>query len=391
MFQNAREIFNIFGFKIRIDPSWFFVAALIVWSLSTSYFPQELPQASQISLIFISVIAMIGLFVSLIIHELAHSLVARKFGLHVGNITLFIFGGVAELERDPDSARSEFWIAIAGPVMSYVLGIMFLVITLGVDPSGSRLEVSAILEYLAIINFVLATFNLIPAFPLDGGRVLRAILWFVKGDVLSATRTACNVGSIFAILLACAGMWLLFSSQFVAGIWQILIGLVILGASKSAYDDMEMRYALKDYTVSSLMTRDPWVADVEDTIQHLVDKVMLKRNVSFVPVLDRDRLLGHVDAAMIQTIDQDNWEDTRVGDIFIALDDDIVTRAETRTEDVFDQMVSTGNRKLMIVNNDRLEGVIALSDLLTFLSIRSGLGLVRDTKDRFKEQSVAHV
>ena len=391
MFENAREIFNIFGFKIRIDPSWFFVAALIVWSLSTSYFPHELPDASQITLIFISVIAMIGLFISLVIHELAHSLVARKFGLHVGNITLFIFGGVAELERDPDSARSEFWIAIAGPVMSYALGILFLIIAFSIDPTENGSEIVAIVEYLWIINFVLATFNLIPAFPLDGGRMLRAVLWFIKGDVLSATRTACNVGSFFAILLACIGIWLLFSSQFVAGIWQILIGLVILGASKSAYGDMEMRHALKDYTVSSLMTRDPWVADVEDTIQHLVDKVMLKRNVSFVPVLDRDKLLGYVDAAMIQTIDQDNWKDTRVGDIFIAVDDDITTRAEARTEDVFDQMANTGNRKLMIVNNDHLEGVIALSDLLTFLSIRSGLGLVSNTKGRFKEHSVAHV
>ena len=391
MFKNAREIFKLFGFKVRIDPSWLIIAALVVWSLSSSYFPEVLPTVSRTNLIIISLISMIGLFASLILHELAHSLVARRFNLKVGSITLFIFGGVAELERDPESARSEFWIAIAGPLMSLFLGILFLALANITEFEGSPSIVSVVFQYLGLINLVLAAFNLIPAFPLDGGRVLRAFLWHIKKDVLWATKLASNVGSVFAIILICLGILSFVSSYLVAGLWQVLIGMFILGASKGSYSDLAMRQTLKNYSVSALMTREPWVASADDTIQCLVDKVMLKRNVSFVPVLDGDNLLGYVDAAMIQTIDKDNWSETRVGDIYAAANEGNTTRAEARTEDVFDKMARTGNRKLLIVDKGQLEGVISLSDLLTFLSIRSGLGLAPDDKKHGLKHNTVHV
>lgn len=385
MFQNAREIFKIFGFRIKIDPSWFIIAALIVWSLSASYFPDILPQASQTMLITISLAAMLGLFISLVLHELSHSLVARKFNLNVGSITLFIFGGVAELERDPESAKSEFWIAVAGPIMSFMLGFLFLILARFTAPDGGDNAVSAVFGYLGFINLVLAIFNLIPAFPLDGGRILRAILWQSRGDVLSATRIASRAGSFFAILLISLGILSFFSSQLVAGIWQVLIGLFVLNASKAAYGDLVLRQTLKNHTVSTLMTRNPWFINVNDTVLSLVDNIMLKHNVSFVPVLDGVVLLGYVDAAMIQTIEQDNWNDTKVGDIFIAADKLNTISSSAQTEDVFDKMVKTGNRKLMIVDGDRLEGVISLSDLMAFLSIRSGLGLSPGYKKQIRE------
>lgn len=375
MFRNAREVFEVAGFKIRIDPSWFIIAALIVWSLFTVYFPQSLPDVGKGVLFTISLIAMIGLFVSLILHELAHSWVARQFNLNVGSITLFIFGGVAELERDPQSAKSEFWIAIAGPAMSFALGGGFLLVAGLLDGAGQKGVVYEVVRYLGNINLVLAIFNLVPAFPLDGGRVLRSILWHIKKDVLAATRTASRVGTMFGFVLVALGILAFFSGQLVVGLWQLLIGMFIIGASRSSYEDLAIRQTLKNYTVSALMTRNPRVVDAGDTVNAIVNNVMLKHNVSFVPVLDGDQLLGYVDAAMIQTIDQENWGQTTAGDIFTAADSTNTVSANEKTEDVFDKMAKTGNRKLLIASNHRLEGVISLADLMHFLSVRSGLGL----------------
>ena len=372
MFENAREVVRILGFKIRIDPSWYIIAALLIWSLSGSYFPQVLPEMGRPALILISVIAMVGLFVSLVLHELAHSLVARHFNLNVGSITLFIFGGVAELERDPESARSEFWIAIAGPIMSMLLGILFVVLA---GATLNQKAISEVLLYLGRINLMLATFNLIPAFPLDGGRVFRSLIWHIKKDVLAATRIASRVGTFFGILLIGMGIFAFFASQIVIGLWQVLIGIFIIRVSQASYQDLVIRHTLKNHTVETLMTTNPRVIEADETLKSLVENVILKHNVSFIPVMEQDKLLGYVDAAMIQTIDQDNWSETRAGDIYVATDQDNTIATDTPTEEVFDQMVRTGNRKLMITEDGQLTGVISLADLMKFLAIRSSLGL----------------
>lgn len=382
MFQNSKEIFSILGFKIRIDLSWFIIAALIVWSLSNSYFPARLENVSTYDVLSLSVISMLGLFLSLVLHEISHALVARLFNLKVGSITLFIFGGVAELERNPENAKSEFWIAIAGPVMSiFLAGFFYVLKTISVLLDASVMTVE-LFSYLSLINFVLAVFNLVPAFPLDGGRILRSIIWHFQDNVITATRIATSFGKVFAVILIIMGVLLLFSSQVVAGLWQILIGSFIFGASAAAYEDLKIRHALKDHTVSALMTRHPWVASPEETVQVLIDSVILKHNVSFVPVLENDYVLGYVDASMIKTIDPENWGDTKLGDIYIKLKPENSSRAEVPIQQVFDKMVRSGNRKLLIVKNGMLEGILTLSDLMTYLSIRQELGIYYDKKDK---------
>lgn len=381
MFDNSKEIFSIFGFKIRIAPSWFIIAVLVVWSLSTAYFPSKLENVTRYDVVSLSIISMLGLFISLILHELSHSLVARLFNLKVGSITLFVFGGVAELERDPEDAKSEFWIAIAGPIMSFLLaGAFWILKSMSIRMGASEMVVE-LFRYLWLVNLVLALFNLVPAFPLDGGRVLRSILWHFKGSVIAATRIAVRFGKFFAIMLITIGVMFLFSSQVVSGLWQILIGLFIFGASSSAYEDLTIRQILKDHTVSALMTRDPWIANVDETVQALVDTVMLRHNVSFIPIVDGKHLLGYVDAAMIQTIDRENWADTELGDIYMPLSSENSSRAEAPIQDVFDKMARSGNRKLLIVKNEMLEGVLSLADLMTYLSIRQSLGSYSNIED----------
>ena len=194
MFSNAVKLFAIRGFDIKFDPSWLIIAALITWSLSQNYFPQTFPDYSVTVYLLMGLAAMILFFASLLLHELAHSVIARQLGVPVGSITLFLFGGVAELEAEPQSASVEFWVALAGPIMSVLLAIGFWMLS-WISSAADGLEVvTAVLTYLATINLVLALFNLVPAFPLDGGRIFRAYLWYRHGDALRATKTAAMSG-----------------------------------------------------------------------------------------------------------------------------------------------------------------------------------------------------
>lgn len=375
MFSNAINITKIFGFNIRIHPSWLIIATLIVWSLSTSYFPNELSQSTQLMNIGLATIAMLGMFVCLVLHELSHALVANFFDLKIGGITLFIFGGVAELEQEPQNAKSEFYIAIAGPIMSLALSGLFVLIAGAFEQAGASQEVIVLLKYLSLINLVLAVFNLIPAFPLDGGRVLRALIWRVTGDLVKATRISSRIGTFLGFTLVLLGILSLFQSQIIAGIWQILIGSFVISASKSSYSNLIMKKALKGQSIRSLMTSSLWTADASDTVLSLVENIMLKHNVSYIPILENSKLLGYVDAAMIQTLDRENWPDTKLIDIYIACNENNTAGPETETSEIFEKMVRTGNRKMLIANGTHLLGVIALADLVSYLAIRQGIGL----------------
>jgi Zn-dependent protease/CBS domain-containing protein len=370
------EIFDIFGFKLRIDPSWLLIAALVVWSLSTSYFPEAVTGLSRGEYIALSIIAMFGLFASLIFHELAHSLVARRFGLQVGSITLFIFGGVAELEHEPRDAVSEFWIAIAGPVASLTLaGFAFMIVDYQ-SPPHEAVSLEAVISYLGMMNLVLAFFNLVPAFPLDGGRILRAALWKYKGDLLWATRIASSFGTVFGMMLILLGALSIFSNMGVGGFWQILIGFFIMSASSASYAQLQMKTILRNQRVASLMTRDPITANASDTLDYLVDKVMLEHNVSFVPVVDGDHLLGYVDTVIVQRIDRENWPSTRLDDVYVPCGPGNTVAEDMPTEKLFEIMARNGQRKFLISDNSRLSGVISLADMLTYLAIHQGLGKI---------------
>lgn len=373
MFRNAIDLFDIFGFKVRADPSWLLIAALIVWSLSSSYFPVTLEGYSQGVYISMSVIAMLGLFASLIFHELSHSLVARRFNLKVGGITLFLFGGVAELEHEPRDPKSEFWIAIAGPLSSYFLAAVAFTLAAMLGPDQAQTPLYAVISYLALINIVLATFNLVPAFPLDGGRVLRAALWYYKNDLMSATRIASQAGTFFGMVLIILGVMSVFTDAGIGGLWQILIGFFIMSASRGSYEQLVLKNALRDQTVRSAMSAAPKTADVKETVEDVVNNIMLKHNIRFVPVLDGDRLLGFVDLPRIQQIERDNWPSTRLADVYVASDDSNTISPDMPTENLFEKMTGEGQRKFLIAERGHLLGVIALADLMTYLALRQGL------------------
>ncbi len=367
MFSNATRLFDLGGFEIKLDPSWFLIAGLITWTLATQYFPATLPGQTGAVYLMLAVVAMLGFFGSLLLHELAHSVVARRFGVGIKAITLFLFGGVAELENDPPSARAEMWIAVAGPAMSVALGFAFGALSGLLQAIGLPAAGTMVFDYLATINVILAIFNLVPAFPMDGGRILRAYLWHRNGDVLRATRTAAQAGRFFGYALMGLGLLAVFQGALPAGLWYILIGFFVLGAARSAYQTQLMQTAFEGKTVAAIMIRNPVVVSPEITLSEFVNQVMLKHRISFAPVVADGVLIGQIDKDVLAAIDRDNWTSTRVGDVFAGLDVAAVIPPDMSVQDLLTQIAQTGTRKFLVVADHKLLGVVTLANLIGHL------------------------
>lgn len=367
MFSNSVKIFSFAGFDIKLDPSWLLIAALITWSLAQQYFPSTMPGLSQQTYLMMGVFAMLCFFASLLLHEMSHSVVARHFGIEIKGITLFLFGGVAELEAEPKSAEVELLVAIAGPLMSLLLSLGFWILagvsTLAIGSS----PLTEVLSYLSMINLVLALFNLVPAFPLDGGRVLRAWLWHRHGDILRATETAAKSGTIFAMVLMFFGVLALFQGIIAAGIWQIMIGLFILAAARSSYQHQLAQSVFANKSVRELMVADPVVVSPGMTLSAFVNTVMLQKHVQFVPVVEDGALLGHMDAGVLASIDRENWANTQVGDVFAGLENASMVSPDMAAQDLMSHISKTGRRKFLVVDDHQLLGVITLADLTDYL------------------------
>ncbi len=376
MFSRSFKIMSLLGFDIKIDPSWFLIAALITWSLATGYFPIVFPDASAVAYIVMALTAMILFFGSLILHELAHALVAQRFGMKIKGITLFLFGGVAELAAEPDTARAELWTALAGPAMSIVLAAVFWFVGAAAMVLSLPETLAVIFAYLALINLVLALFNLLPAFPLDGGRVLRALLWKRNGNLLEATRIASLSGTILAWLLIGLGFFSLFSGARISGLWQVVIGLFVLGAAKNAYQHQLMTSTMAGQTVGFLMSAPAVTTAPEQTLAGFIDDNVLAQRVSFSPVVEDGRLLGYVDLDTIVRIDRENWPITRIDDVFIASDDSNTVSPDMAAEDLFKIMNHSKRRKYLVADGTRLLGVISISDLIGFLALSVQVGAV---------------
>ncbi|MFQ5623289.1 MAG: site-2 protease family protein [Paracoccaceae bacterium] len=374
MFRNAIPLFRILGFEIRVDPSWLLIAALIVWSLSSQYFPASLPGRDSGVYFGLGVLAMFGLFGSLLLHELSHSLVARRFGLKVGGITLFIFGGVAELTEEPHDARSEFQIAIAGPLASFALAFLFNLLAAAFAGEAGSPAALAFFSYLGFINLVLAIFNLVPAFPMDGGRVLRAALWWRSGDLQAATRTSSRLGTLFGVFLMVYGLMRVFSGGGIGALWMILIGFFVFNASTSSYQSLRLKTVMKDHRIGELMTTDPVCADPDMPLDRLVHDVMLARNVSFLPVVANGVLLGYVDHRQVNGVARGDWPRTTVHDVMVPVDDANTLSPDRPTAEVVEILNRTGRRKYLVADGRRLLGVVSLSDLLAYFALRNSLG-----------------
>lgn len=271
MFAHRIKLFELSGFQVQIDASWLLLAVLIVWSLAAGYFPNAAPGLAPTTYWWMGVAGLIGLAASIILHEFAHSLVARRHSMPIKGITLFVFGGVAEMGEEPSSAKGELLMALAGPAMSVVLAGVFRLTGSGLLPTlGAEHPVVVVLGYLAFINLLLAGFNMLPAFPLDGGRVLRAGLWLWKHDIVQATRIAAASGSVFAFLLMAVGVVNLLAGYPIGGLWWLLMGIFLRAAAVGAYHEQMARATLSGVPVSRFMRREVVAAAPELTLDRLV-------------------------------------------------------------------------------------------------------------------------
>src|SRR5436190_1405191 len=244
MFKRSISLFKLFGFEVRLHWTWSIIALLVLWSLARGVFPSAIQGLAAGTYWWMAAVGATGLFFSIILHELGHAVVARSYGIPMRSITLFVFGGVAEMERDPPNPKSEFLMALAGPVTSYIVAGAAVALRLLNDALAWPVQATVILSYLCWINVLLASFNLIPAFPLDGGRIYRSILWACKKSLTLAKRIDAGVGTGFAFILLFFGVISLLYGNFVAGMWWFLLGLFVCNASQLSYQQVLLREGL---------------------------------------------------------------------------------------------------------------------------------------------------
>lgn len=370
MFGRAVTLFTIFGFKVKLDYSWVVIALFVSWSLATGYFPSVHEGLTAGIYWSMGIIGMFGIFFSIIFHELAHSLVARQYGLPIRGITLFIFGGVAEMEEEPKNAKTEFLMAIAGPLASLFLsGAFHLLAVLGRMVEFSAISLS-IFAYLALINLVLGIFNLVPAFPLDGGRVLRAALWRWSGNIRWATRIASGAGSLFAFILMGMGALQIISGDLFTGLWWIFIGIFLKNASSSSYYQMITRRLLEGEPVSRFMTRNPVAVPSDLSISDLVSNYVYQHHHDLFPVLDGGRLLGSIAIKDFREYPQEEWPRLYVKDIMKPCSRANVIQSHADAMKALAIMQKTGNGQMMVTENGGLAGIITIKDMLKLLSLK---------------------
>jgi Zn-dependent protease/CBS domain-containing protein len=370
MFGNRVTLFKLLGFEVKIDSSWIILAVLITWSLAKGVFPayfEDMPTANYWAM---GAAGALGLFLSIIFHELSHSLVARRFGIPMKGITLFIFGGVAEMSEEPPSAKAEFLTAIVGPVSSVLIAAVFYGILHVGESSGWPMAVNGVLFYLVWVNFILALFNLLPAFPLDGGRVFRSALWSWKKDLRWATMISSKVGSAFGILFIAWGLWEIIQGNFIGGLWQAMIGLFLRGAAQSSYRFVVTRDVLSGLKVGRFMAADPVTVPPGITLQDFVEDYLYRYHHQIYPVVKGRELAGCITARKLKDVPRGDWPHRLVGDVAESCEKATVVGPDMDATAALEIMNRTGNSRLMVVENGRLVGIVTLKDLMKVLALR---------------------
>jgi Zn-dependent protease/CBS domain-containing protein len=366
---------KIAGIEIGLHYSWFIVAALIAFSLGEQ-FRQVNPSWGTGRIWIAALLTAVLFFVILLLHELSHSLVAQARGLKVKAITLFALGGVSQIEEDATDAKTEFWVAIAGPAASLVIGFGCLALAagLGWHPlTKPHTGVTAVLVWLGYINVVLGIFNLIPGFPLDGGRVSRAIVWAITKNVDRSTRIAASVGQVVAFLFILDGLWKFFGGAGFNGLWIAFIGWFLMDAAKSSYAQVEIAAAFRGMGVSEVMSHDCAIVNREMSLQEFVDTYLLKTGERCFAVEDRGHFVGLITLRDIGAIPRDRWDNATVREAMRPLEELHTISPDTQVLDALRIMASKDVNQLPVVANGTLQGIVSRSHLMQLLQARSEL------------------
>lgn len=365
------KLFKVLGIQISLDYTWFIVFGLFGWSLAYGYFPHYYQGLEKTVYLFMGFASALLLFGCVLIHELSHSYTANKLGLDISEITLFIFGGVAQLTKEPEEPMVELKIAVAGPIASGVLALIFWGLTKTIG-SGTHTITYAILSYLAMINVVLLIFNMIPGLPLDGGRVLRALWWAKTGNLNAATKAASQAGKGFALLLIGMGFFQMMMGNFTGGLWAILIGFFLQQAAMSGYRELVFKHALDGVKVGDIMSGDIVSIREDCTLSEAVEKYFFTFHYVSFPIIAKGRVAGLLTLNNLRGLDKKQWPHTLVRDVMLPIGPDELLGPEENAISAL-RKISTGTvGRGPVVNKDgRLVGMISRGDIMRRMELKT--------------------
>jgi len=361
---------TVAGINIGLDYSWFAIFGLVLLSMGLGYLPSELPETSSILIWVLALLTTILFFASVLGHELAHSILARINGLPIEGIDLFIFGGIAKLQEEPHSARQEF-IAIVGPLSSFVIGAVFAVLWIVLRPISSPLAVVA--QYVAQINILLGGFNLLPGFPMDGGRVLRAIIWSRTGSLRRATQVATSVGQFFGYALIILGLVELFVTQSLSGIWLAFIGWFILQAAQASYQQLLMRQSIAGVKVREILSTTPPIIPAHISVRDAIDHYFMEYPASVFPVMHGGQLLGVVSVEEVRGVDYSARAITPVAQVVRTVAEDHFVSPDDDASTALEKISRQGGGLLIVMAGENFAGIITQQDLLRLIQLRLSL------------------
>jgi Zn-dependent protease/predicted transcriptional regulator len=371
MLKSSIKLFKIFGIEIRLDYSWFIIFALLIYYFGFSYFPVVLPGLDKGYIAIITVLTVILFFFSILFHEVSHSVVAKRKGIPVSRISLFIFGGMSEIEKEPDKPITELLMSIAGPIASFILAIIFGIIWYY---TRKILPVNVPAGYLALINLMLGIFNLLPGYPLDGGRVLRSILWKAYNDLKKATFIASTTGRVIGFIMIASGIYLIFTNNFLNGIWLAFIGWFLQASAYASYRQLVFDTSIKGFKVKDMMNENIVTVSGDVTLEKLVDDYFMKYRYGRFPIVedsDKKELIGLVSIHDVKTIPRAEWESTKSMDIVKPVADNEIIDADAEASDALRKMVKYNLSHLVILTGKKIRGLITKSDIMQFIQLYS--------------------
>jgi len=370
MFSHSLRIGKVFGIDIWINWSWLIIFILITWSLATAFFPATYPEMSTAAFWIVAVISTVLLFVSVLLHELGHSVVAKREGIPVHDITLFVFGGVSDIEQEPSSWSDELKMAIAGPAISLMIGIVSWIL-LSVFRTSAPQSILATLFALFFYNIALAIFNMIPGFPLDGGRVFRAIVWGVTGSLREATTIATAVGHVFAYLFIFGGLFLALAGDFLSGIWLVFIGWFLNTAASASQQQVQVDSLLRGATVSSAMQANPTAVPASTSVHEFVEHYVLGQNLRALPVVSSgNQLAGLITLADARAVSRIDWDTTAVDRVMRRSPDLTVATPDEPLSQALKDLSERNINQMPVVRNGELVGMLTRADIIHYMQVR---------------------
>ncbi len=369
--QGSLRLGRVLGIETFLHISWFIIFVLLTSSLAVDWFPESFPGWSTTGYWLAAAASALLLLVSVLVHELAHALVARRHNLKVKGITLFIFGGVAEIEEEFKRPAVELKVAIAGPIASFLLaGLAFLLV---IPFAGSKTAVEAVLDYLVWSNLLLGGFNLIPGFPLDGGRILRALVWRGTKNFERATQIASGVGQGIAYLFIIVGIVEFFTGNFFNGLWTVFIGWFLLSSAQAAYTQIRVQKALRGISVGAVMQVQPVTIPGNISLQKAVDEVFLPKGITYAPVLQGDYFAGMLSLDDITRVEQERWASTPVGYVMRLRDNVPTVAPEDDLQAVLNTMMVQSERAIPVLKDGRVIGLLSRESIVRSLEVRTRL------------------